>query len=205
VSEVSLVAHVAPDYALAGPTPDAQLPTEEDVWVTRFRAGNPDAFDCIMLHYEGRLLRFLTGVVGDVEAARELCQDTFLAAYQAMPRTSGSLRLSAWLHTIALNRARSYHRRRKMRSFLPFLEEEHASPAVDAQESVAIHDLVHSVLGRMPAKYAHVLLLQTTGGLSCREISDIVGCSEGAVKVRLLRARESFKKLYAEEEHAPCR
>jgi RNA polymerase sigma-70 factor (ECF subfamily) len=191
-------------YSLPGMVPMDRAPTEEDIWVDSARAGNVDAFDAIMLHYEGRLLRFLTGAVGDAETARELCQDTFLAAYEALPRTSGVLRLSAWLHTIALNRARSYHRRRRLRSFLPFEEEHHSAPVGDAQEAIATHEGVRRVLERMPVKYAHVLLLQTASGLSCREISDIVGCSEGAVKVRLMRARESFKRLYAEEEGHPC-
>jgi RNA polymerase sigma-70 factor (ECF subfamily) len=151
-----------------------------------------------MLRYEVRLLRFLTGLVGDVEVARELCQDTFLAAYRALPGTRGELKLSAWLHTIALNRARSFHRRRRLRSFVP-LDDSH-SVSQDNQESVVLSDSVRRVLHRLPEKYAHVLLLQVVSGLSCKEISEIVGCSEGAVKVRLLRARESFRRLYREEE-----
>jgi RNA polymerase sigma factor (sigma-70 family) len=169
---------------------------EEDEMVERARKGDVQAFDMIMQHYEGRLLRFLTGMVSDVEVARELCQDTFLAAYQALPKTRDGLRLSAWLYTIALNRARSHHRRRRLRYFLPFEEDHHAPSVEDSQEQVATHDLVQKVLQRMPAKNAEVLLLQTSGGMSCREIAGVLGCSEGAVKLRLLRARESFRKYY---------
>jgi len=63
-----------------------------------------------------------------------------------------------------------------------------------------LSDSVRRVLQRLPEKYAHALLLQVISGLSCREIAQIVGCSEGAVKVRLLRAREAFRRLYREEE-----
>jgi RNA polymerase sigma-70 factor (ECF subfamily) len=182
---------------------DAAL-LEECAWVERARSGDLEAFDAIMMKYEGRLLRFLTGLVGDVEVARELCQDTFLAAYQALPRLKGELRLSAWLHTIALNRARSHHRRRKFRVFVPIDDHDLPSPSPDPQESVASHEVVERALSRMPKQYAEALLLQITGGLSCREIAGIVGCSEGAVKVRLMRARDSFRRLYEQEVREPC-
>lgn len=173
--------------------------TEEHILVARARDGDLEAFEAIMIHYEGRLLRFLTGLVGDVEVARELCQDTFLAAHQALPRISGELRLSAWLHTIALNRARSHHRRRRLRTFIPFEEERCTISVADAQDAVAVNDTVRRVLDRLPRNYASPLLLQTVSGLSCREIAEVLGTTEGAIKVRLLRAREAFRRLYEEE------
>lgn len=177
---------------------------EESDWVERARQGDLEAFDAIMIRYETRLLRFLIGMVSDVEVARELCQDTFLAAYQALPRLKGELRLSAWLHTIALNRARSHHRRRRLRVFLPFEDDQVAEAQPDMQDAVADHDTVCRTLNRMPQRYAAALLLQTASGLSCREMADVLHCSEGAVKVRLLRARESFKRIYEQEERDRC-
>jgi len=172
---------------------------EESEWLERARAGDLEAFDVIMVRYEGRLLRFLIGLVGDVEVARELCQDTFLAAYQALPRLKGELRLSAWLHTIALNRARSHHRRRRLRRLLS-LDDSHLSGSTpDIGETVVAHDAVQRVLRKLPHKYSYPLLLQIASGLSCREIAEVLGCSEGAVKVRLLRAREAFRRLYEAE------
>lgn len=194
------------EFALTYETADhtAVAVSEEDGWVQRARAGDIEAFDAIMTQYEGRLLRFLSGLVGDIEVAHELCQDTFLAAYQALPRAHGEMRLSAWLHTIALNKARSHHRRRKLRVFVPLKDDEFRSPARDLQEGVAVDDTVRRTLQRMPQRYAHPLLLQTSGGLSCQEIAEVLHCSTGAAKVRLMRARESFKKIYEDEEREPC-
>lgn len=177
---------------------------EGDAWdeagtIARAREGDLEAFDDIMRRYEGRLLRFLTGLVGEVETARELCQDSFLSAYQALPRMHGEIRLNAWLHTIALNRARSYHRGRRLRFAVP-LEEYHHPRTADLQDGVVRQDLVTRVLRRLPQQYAQPLLLQIVAGLSCREIGEALGCTEGAAKVRLLRARESFRQAYADEE-----
>lgn len=194
------MSEVALAYAVGGAIGPDPAMMEQQIWVQRARDGDLDAFDQIMLCYESRLLRFLTALVGDGELAQELCQDTFLAAYQALPKTCGEMRLSAWLHTIAINRARSHHRRRKLRSFLPFTDDQLPPAPGNIQESVATNDTVRRVIAQMPIQYVQVLLLQTSSGLSCREIASVLGCSEGAVKVRLLRARQSFRRLYADED-----
>ncbi|MGH2441785.1 MAG: RNA polymerase sigma factor [Chloroflexota bacterium] len=172
---------------------------EENLLPDRARAGDLEAFDAIMLLYEGRLLRFLMGLVGDAEVAADLCQDTFLSAYQALPRVKGELKLSAWLHTIALNHARSHHRRKRHKTFVSIEDHEPASDAPDATEAIAANEVVRRVLSRIPKQYSEALLLQTGSGFSCREIAGVLRCSEGAVKVRLMRARESFRREYGKE------
>jgi RNA polymerase sigma-70 factor (ECF subfamily) len=172
---------------------------EEFSLVQRAREGEIDAFEEIMRRYETRILRYLSGAAGNAEVAEELCQETFLAAYKALPRTTPDLRLSSWLHTIALNRARSYHRRRRLKTFVPLLDD-HVSPAADLQQSVVARDSVLRVLSHLPKGYREPLLLQLGSGLSCKEISEVLGCTEGAVKVRLMRAREAFRREYRRQD-----
>lgn len=198
MSELALAQHFDGEATVGAAT------AEEYTWVERARHGDMEAFDLIMMRYETRLLRFLTGQVGDVEVARELCQDTFLAAYQALPRLKGELRLSAWLHTIALNRARSHHRKRKFRVFVSIEDHDVPSEEPELQESVASHEFVQRTLGRIPRQYAEALLLQLTAGMSCREIAEVLSCSEGAVKVRLMRARDAFRRAYEAEGRGQC-
>ena len=174
-------------------------PVDEAQWIEAARRGDLEAFDAIMARYESAILRFLISVVYDVEIARELCQDTFLAAYEALPRSQGEMRLSSWLFTIALNRARSHHRRQRLRRFVPLEDHHHPISRRDVGEALAVHELVQRVLERMPQQYVRPLLLQTVGGLTCREIAEVLGTTEGAVKVRLLRAREAFRQAYGEE------
>jgi len=196
------------DLALAaqreGGAPLSTALADEHVWVESARGGDIDAFDRIMERYEDRLLRFLVGLVGDVELARELCQDTFLAAYQALPKLRGELRLSAWLHTIALNRARSHHRKWHNRRTVPLQDDILPARGGDMQEIAVTQDSVRRTLELLPKHYKEALLLQTAG-MSCREIARAVGSSEGAVKVRLLRARDAFRRLYEAEVSESCR
>jgi len=197
------------DLALAVPL-EAEVHSEvavadEHLWVERAKLGHVDAFDLIMARYEQRLLRFLIGMVGDVDLAQELCQDTFLSAYQALPKMTGEVRLSAWLHTIALNRARSHFRKWKLRKTLPIEEDLIQSHEPELQEATATQELISRVMDQIPKQYSEALLLQITAGLSCREIGRAVGCSESAVKVRLMRARQAFKRVYEIEVREPCK
>jgi RNA polymerase sigma-70 factor, ECF subfamily len=198
------VGDLAPTQYIVGESHVDVAIAEERGWVERSRRGDAEAFELIVMRYESKILRFLTGLVGSIEAAQDLCQDTFLAAYQALSRSEAEMRLSAWLHTIALNKARSHHRRRRFKVFVPIEDHDIAAEGADLQDSVANTEAVQQALSRMPRQYAEVLLLQITGGLSCREIGRVVGCSEGAVKVRLLRAREAFRRVYDEEVPQPC-
>jgi RNA polymerase sigma-70 factor (ECF subfamily) len=202
VSELALAQYVDGE-APVNAAPAGRFHAEEAGWAERARRGDLEAFDAIMSRYEGRLLRYLTGMVGDIEVARELCQDTFLAAYQALPKLRGELHLSAWLHTIAMNRARSHHRRKKFKVFVSIEDHDLPAPSVDLQASIADSDLVRRTLARMPRQYAEALLLQLAGGLSCKEMAGALHCSESAIKVRLMRARDSFRRLY-EEEGGQC-
>lgn len=192
MSEVALVMPLAGEGEATGLT-------DEHAWVERARSGDIDAFDQIMFRYEHRLQRFLIGLVGDPDIAQELCQETFFSAYRALPRVRGDLKISAWLHTIALNQARSHHRRRKIRPQVPLGDYDRPQSGPELQDAVALSDLVQRVLDRLPRKYTEPLLLQVSGGLTCREIGEILGTSEGAIKVRLLRAREAFRKAYDKE------
>lgn len=193
------------EVALAMPLVGDGYPTslsDEQVWVERARAGDIDAFDLIMGRYEARLQRFLVGLVGDPDIAQELCQETFFCAYRALPRIRGELKISAWLHTIALNQARSHHRRRKVRPQVRLGEYDRPEGGPELQDAVALSDLVQRVLARLPHQYSEPLLMQISSGLSCREIGQVLGTSEGAIKVRLLRAREAFRKAYEMEGSA---
>ena len=115
-------------------------------------------FASIVATYEAPISRYLYGMVGDAELARDLTQETFLSAYRALP-TVEITNLSGWLYKIA------------------------------TQQSV------EEALGRMAPKDRACLLLRAAG-FSSAEIADYLGCSEGAARTRLARARETFRRLY---------
>jgi len=131
--------------------------------------------------YEGRLTRYAAQLLGDVESARDVVQDTFLALCRADPREVGD-HLGAWLFTVCRNRALDILRKeRRMHTVDATVMEARAAPgpapAVLA-EIQDIHQRVMAVLATLPPNQQEVVRLKFHGELSYREISRITGLSE---------------------------
>jgi RNA polymerase sigma-70 factor (ECF subfamily) len=162
-------------------------------------------FDLLVEQYERPLLRFLYGLVHDPELAADLCQDTFLSAYKASAniRQERELNVGAWLYTIALNHARGYLRRKKLLSWVPFVAARHDRPATtrDLASQAAQRDELKDLLEHLPREQRACLLLHADG-FRYAEIAQILNCSEGAVKLRVFRAREHCLQLASAREDA---
>lgn len=168
--------------------------------------GSLPAFEALVNHYEPRIRRMLYGLTQDIQLTQDLCQETFLAAYRAMPRMDGAqLHFSAWLYRIALNQVRSEWRRRKHVTLVPFasdgeedLSDDGAQELVNPEqfeERVVQRDLVQHVLEQLPPASALCLMLDAEG-FSYREIAEISQDSLSAVRSRLSRARLAFQRIY---------
>ncbi len=187
---------------------------DESAWVERARRGEEAAFEAIYQRYERRIYAYVYRMMGNPEDAFDLTQETFIKAYQALPRLSPEqeLNLSAWLHRIASNTCLDLLRRRRLISWLPWEHERErgegvAEPAShdrggDPEDSYMQQETskqVQGTLRQMSARNRMALVLKEYQGLSCDEIADVMQVSRGAVKSILFRAREEFRKLYGEE------
>ena len=152
-----------------------------------------------------RLYYLLLRLVGDPHEAESLVQETFLQAALSLERFEGRAKASTWLRAIALNLSRSH--RRKAARCRPLdpdgLERvQEATPSgAGSPERVAIRRdearLVRRALDRLPAPYREVVTLRDLDGLSTREVAGRLGVAEGAVRVRLHRARQALAALLA--------
>jgi RNA polymerase sigma-70 factor, ECF subfamily len=143
--------------------------------------------------------RYLRRLVGNQELAENLTGDTFLKAWQALPRMAlDSLQWEAWLYRIATNTAFDTLRQRKLVTWLPLSELGHAADTehTDPQVIYSTTELVRATLRRMPPHYKVALLLYTQEGFSYREIAKALGMVESGVKMLLSRARQSFREQY---------
>src|SRR5437763_17061326 len=83
--------------------------------------GSIAAFEALVVYYEPRIRRMLYSLTQDSQLTQDLCQETFLAAYRALPRINGEeLHFAPWLSRMAPNQVRSESRRRKHASARPF-------------------------------------------------------------------------------------
>jgi RNA polymerase sigma-70 factor (ECF subfamily) len=171
--------------------------------VSQARAGSTLAFSILVDRHEPAILAYLFRLTGDREAAADLTQETFLVAWRKLRQAPESLSFRAWLHGIALNEARSFRRRQRLRRFIAL------DAVVDRLSSWvghgpnpldAVHEreLIQATLDRLPARYREALLLHSLSGVSVNEMAGILGLSVGATRALVARARQQFTLVYRE-------
>jgi RNA polymerase sigma-70 factor (ECF subfamily) len=177
---------------------------DEKGWIVRAREGDAAAFEAIYNRYERRLYAFIYRLMGNPEDAYDLTQDTFVKAYQALPRTAPDLNLSAWLHRIASNACMDVLRRRKLIRWLPW-ETFDTNPAMEPAASddpegefnqAETSEEVQVILNKLSPKHRTALILKEFQGMSGDEIGEVMGLTRSAVKSLLFRAREEFRQVY---------
>ena len=108
------------------------------------------------------------------------------------------IRVKAWLYKIATNNARQYHRRRLLLSFIPLTEGEGSDAAAMTGSSGSMDEkiAIQETLLKVPKERRECLVLHFVEGLKYREIADIVGASEEAVRKRVARGSKEFRRAY---------
>lgn len=156
-------------------------------------------FATIFDTYHARLLRYLDTLLRDPSLAEDVAQDTFLKAYQALERGAVPENLNAWLYAIATNTALSSLRRRRVLGWFP-LARDPEPEAVDHSEGLderaAKKELILTALACLSKLDAACLLLRFQQGLSYGELAVVLKVSLPAAKMRLCRARASFRAIY---------
>lgn len=162
------------------------------------QAGCPEAFRQLVERHQAMIHRLSTQWMASAEDVSEVCQDTFLKAWQALPAWQPRARFSTWLCRIALNLCRDRARSRASRQgrvTMP-LTSLTAPPVCTAAtpDAAAVHagelEKLRRGLAALPEAMREVLILRGIESLSQKEAAVILGCSERAVEGRLYRARQ---------------
>ncbi|MCE2693256.1 MAG: RNA polymerase sigma factor [Verrucomicrobiota bacterium] len=189
---------------------EAEAATPEGVEQQKIRAaqaGDMAAFEWIVQQHEERLFGFCCRWLRCMEDAREVCQDAFVRAWQALPEFEGRAKLSTWLYQIALNlcRDRAKTRAARQRDSTIALEDVEQPPLCPQQTPSASAELNSEMqklergLAVMPEKLRAVLMLTTMEGLSHEECAQVMNCSTRGVEGRVYRARQMLLKWWDEE------
>ena len=131
----------------------------------------------------------------NADDANDAVQDTFIQYYTSKKQFHDQEHLKAWLLRVAINRAkdisRSFWRKNKIS-----IEDCSGEIPFESQEE---HDLFEEVM-KLPGKYREVIHLYYYEDLSVKEIARILRITEGSVKMRLSRGRNSLRNVFKEEE-----
>jgi RNA polymerase sigma-70 factor (TIGR02960 family) len=187
--------------------------------LSRARAGDEDAFRELIDLYRGELQLHCYRILGSVQEAEDLLQETLLAAWRGLERFDGRSSLRAWLYRIATNRClnalRDKGRRprevqliagppKPTRRSEPIWLQPYPDALLDtvadtSPDPEARYELKEAVglafvtgLQHLPPRQRAVLVLRDVLGFRATEVAEMLESSEAAVKGALQRARAAL-------------
>ena len=145
--------------------------------------GHPDKWDWIrgtLGRYEGELLRYAQRLTGDVEAARDVVQETFLRLCREEPAKLDG-HLGEWLFTVCRNKAFDVRRKERRMTTVAetrFAQETtHECPPAELAERRDSAGRILDLVDSLPDNQQEVIRLKFQNGLSYKEISGVTGLS----------------------------
>jgi RNA polymerase sigma-70 factor (ECF subfamily) len=179
------------------------LAREEQQLVEGLLGGNEDAVRALYARYARPIFTLGLRLLGSAEAAEELTQDVFLAAWRKAARfdpTRG--RLSTWLMTIAHNLAVDRLRRETgvTRPHLVLVDEVPELEWVDEEQPLIERDAAIRALESLSDAEKRLLARAYFGGLTAREIAEADGIPLGTVKTRLRTALIKVRRANQDKE-----
>lgn len=153
--------------------------------------------------YQTATCAYLYSLVGEWELANDLNQELYLRLFRTRLQLPGIENPRAWVYQIATNLALNAIKRRQHFAWLPWHQASNEAHLVwqhDLESATADREQLEQALAQLPTDYCAALLLYSGHGFSIREIATALQISEGAVKVRLHRARALFAEVYEESE-----
>jgi RNA polymerase sigma-70 factor, ECF subfamily len=178
---------------------------DDERLAARAAAGEECAFDALVSRYEARVYRLACRLTSDGEA-KDVLQETFLAAYRGLPGFRGESRFSTWLYRIATNAALMHRRARARRpaasleEFLPRFDGNGihaaepadllaASRADEVLDRKLLADKAREGLERLPDIYRDAFVLRDLEEMTTAEVAELLAIDAAAVRQRVHRAR----------------
>jgi RNA polymerase sigma-70 factor (ECF subfamily) len=181
---------------------------DESELVTELQAGSETAFDWLVTHYHGPVYNLILSMLGDTSDAADATQEVFLKAFRGIRCFRQGSSLKTWLYRIALREALNHKRwfkRHLQKNISIDAEAEEGRSTIEIEdlgatpfEQLAAHEIqqaVHHALQEIPEVFRGAVILRDLEGLTYEEIAEVLECSVGTVKSRILRGRRALKEL----------
>jgi RNA polymerase sigma-70 factor, ECF subfamily len=183
--------------------------TDEEL-VARSIGGDSESFNELVLRWERPIYALAYRTIGREEDARDVCQETFLRAFRALPGFRGQAKFSSWLYRIALNLCRDWIRRERRAPIVQPPEDVDvmelaaaSEPSESIEDLVARKDLSRAVeraMALLPDEQRTAIVLKEYHGLTFQEIAELLGCPLSTVKTRLYQGLTVLRRELAKGE-----
>lgn len=183
---------------------------DELAWVIQAQQGNDEAFTKLVEAHQTHVYNLCYRMLGDMEAAEDAAQETFLRAYQNLHRYDRNRPFATWLLSIGAHYCIDRLRRRKL-SVFSIDEENEEGTSFEIRDSAAPdpeaesmkredRDRLHVLLKGLDDTDRAAIVLRYWYDCSEIEIAESLNLTVSAVKSRLHRARRALAGMWQEDE-----
>ena len=182
---------------------DGREQNETAELVRAAQAGEKAAFDRLVLLYQRQAVGLAFGILANRDDAAEVVQEAFVKAYLGLGGLSQPERFRFWLLKIAANEAISRRRATRRHGILTSLfiaarAERRPSKPQERDDADELQNAVEQAMRRLTDKEARAIALFGLDDLPHEEVGRIMGCSAGAVRWHVHRARKKLRVLLKE-------
>ncbi|MCA9934656.1 MAG: sigma-70 family RNA polymerase sigma factor [Ardenticatenaceae bacterium] len=176
---------------------------DETALIADAKKGDVQAYNRLVIHYQELAYNVARRIVGSPQAAEDITQESFIAAYQALNRFRGGS-FKSWLLRIVTNRCYDElrrHKRRPQSSIDELTEDNESAPFMRSsgetpeqhQQRVELAEAIERCLQALPDDQRTAAVLCDVEGYDYNEIAGILSVSLGTVKSRISRARGKLR------------
>jgi RNA polymerase sigma-70 factor, ECF subfamily len=177
----------------------------DHILVDKAKNGEVPAFSELVLRHQKSLLRLAYRVVGDLETAQDVVQESFMKAYQKINTFEGRSAFKSWIYQITLNTAKNKLRGRPMDTVE--IDKVGVAHDYDFEEDVLSNDLkalVQIEVDKLPQKQKTALSLRIFEDLSFAEIAEIMKCPYDTAKANYRHALMKLRHTIGEQNDFKC-
>jgi len=175
--------------------------------IERARAGDSAAFNQMVLAYRKRILGTISRLIGRPEDVEDVAQEVFVRLYYSLDQLRTAEVFEPWLYRLTVNASYDYLRRirRRAEARMADLSEQQVMMAdsaaggkkeAEGRQKAQVRELVDALFRHVSEEDRLLLTLKEVEGLSLKELEQVYGVNENALKVRLFRARQRVLKAY---------
>ncbi|MQA90099.1 MAG: sigma-70 family RNA polymerase sigma factor [Gemmatimonas sp.] len=173
--------------------PDAQI-------VARVLAGEREEYAELVRRHQAALYRHALGMVGSPDAAADLTQECLIRAFTRLQSCNDPARFGAWSFRILRNSCLDYLKDRRRQAV--GIEDEGVLGVANGDPELSLEqrelrEAVFRALDQLPDSQKEAFLLKHVEELSYEEMTEQLGASTSALKMRVKRAREALQTLLA--------
>lgn len=161
------------------------------------------AYRELLRRYEGLVYNTCAKYIGSKQDAEEVAQDALIQVFHKIHQFEGRSAFKTWLYKIVQNYCRNriskLARKREGKEAYQKQVMELEPDHIEAPKSSLIAEKVELSMNKMKDQEREILVMKFTTGMTIQEISEVMEIGLSAAKMRLYRALDSFKLLYAKE------